>query len=90
MTTKSWKSLKRDDYGIKIITKWLKLTGIEQNGQKSNEKHQIPRKSNLDWQESMKLEKVIQRSTKNCKDKIKTDKTRQKLTKQDENSKKAN
>ena len=32
----------------------------------------------------MKLEKIIQRSTKNCKDKIKTDKTRQKLTKQDD------
>ena len=32
----------------------------------------------------MKLEKIIQRSTKNYKDKIKTDKTRQKLTKQDD------
>ena len=60
------------------------MTGIEQNGQKSNEKHQIPRNSNLDWQESMKLEKIIQRSTKNYKDKIKMDKTRQKLTKQDD------
>ena len=77
MTTKSWKSIKIDDSGKQIITKWLKLTGIEQNGQKSNEKHQIPRNSNLDWQESIKLEKIIQRSTKNYKDKIKTDKTRQ-------------
>ena len=35
----------------------------------------------------MKLEKIIQRSTKNYKYKIKTDKTRQKLTKQDDKSK---
>ena len=60
------------------------MTGIEENGQKSNEKHQIPRKSDIDWQESMKLEKIIQRSTKKYKDKIKTDKTRQKFKKQDD------
>ena len=35
----------------------------------------------------MKLEKIIQRSTKNYKDKIKMDKTQQKLTKQDDNFK---
>ena len=82
MTTKWWKTIKIDDSGKKIITKWLKLTGIEQNGQKSNEKHQIPRNSNLDWQESMKFKKkIIQRSTKNYKDKIKMDKTQKKLKK---------
>ena len=35
----------------------------------------------------MTLEKIIQRSTKNYKDKIKMDKTQQKLTKQDDKSK---